>query len=335
MLHPHNHRYYSVLAGAAVALAAAINVAATPSAFAFICNGSNAGGPPAATDGGGSDNTACGRGASATSQDQATTNAHKATAFGFSATAIDDSVAVGANARATVDQSTAVGRNALADHVGATAIGRNASATNDYAVALGESSTASGDRSVAVGKSAQATGNFSTAIGNSANTNGFAQSSAIGVGAQATTNNQMVFGRASETYTMPGITSDLSRSRQSGPLEVMTTDANGNLASDGGSIFNELDRLSNQDQRLRRDINQVESGVAVALSAAGPDLTGAERFGLSLNWGGFEGASAIGGGATGVIYRGQASRLAVTGGIGVGVDGENAVGGRAGGQLTW
>jgi trimeric autotransporter adhesin len=145
----------------------------------------------------------------------------------------------------------------------------------------------------------------------------------------------MVFGRASETYTMPGITSDLSRSRQSGPLEVLTTDASGNLASDGGSIFSELDRLSGVDAKLHKDINRVESGVAVAMSAVGPDLTGVERFGLSLNWGGFEGASAIGGGATGVVYRGQASRLAVTGGIGVGVDGENAVGGRAGGQLTW
>jgi hypothetical protein len=332
MLHPHNHRYYSVLAAATVALAAAVNVAAMPSAFAFECDnvGTLNPGDEGANDNGQRDNLACGRLANASSP-----NGGKATAVGWTATAVDNSVAVGANAQATVDQTTAIGRNALANDVGATAIGRNASATNDYAVALGESSTASGDRSVAVGKSAQATGNFSTAIGNSANTNGFAQSSAIGVGAQATTNNQMVFGRASETYTMAGVTSDLSRSRQSGPLEVVTTDANGNLASDGGSIFGELDRLSSVDQRLRRDIDQVESGVAVALSAAGPDLTGAERFGLSLNWGGFEGASAIGGGATGVIYRGQASRLAVTGGIGVGVDGENAVGGRAGGQLTW
>jgi hypothetical protein len=147
--------------------------------------------------------------------------------------------------------------------------------------------------------------------------------------------NQFVMGTSSETYKAAGITSGLSKERQSGPLEIVTTDAAGNLASDGGSVFQELDRLRAQDQRLRKDINTVESGVAVALSAVGPDLTGAERFGLSLNWGGFEGSSAIGGGVTGVVYQGVTSRLALTGGLGVGVNGDDAVGGRVGGQWTW
>jgi trimeric autotransporter adhesin len=71
------------------------------------------------------------------------------------------------------------------------------------------------------------------------------------------------------------------------------------------------------------------------MASVGPGLTGAERFGLSLNWGGFEGANAIGGGATAVVWRGNGSRFAFTGGIGVGLEGEDAVGGRAGGQWTW
>ena len=174
-----------------------------------------------------------------------------------------------------------------------------------------------------------------------ANTNGFAASTAIGVGAQATAENEMVFGRASESYTTPGITSITSLSRQSGPLQVVTSDAGGHLASDGGAIFSQLDQLQSNDtkifsqlDKLHSDIGTVETGVAVALSAVGPDLTGAERFGLSLNWGGFEGASAIGGGATAVVSRWNGSRLAVTGGIGVGLD-DNSVGGRAGGQWTW
>ena len=139
-----------------------------------------------------------------------------------------------------------------------------------------------------------------------------------------------------------------SRSAQSGPLQVVTSDADGHLASDGGAIFSqldqlqsndtkifsELDKLNGVDKQLRSDIDTVQSGVAVAMSAVGPDLTGAERFGLSLNWGGFEGASAIGGGATAVVSRWNGSRLAVTGGIGVGLD-DNSVGGRAGGQWTW
>ena len=176
----------------------------------------------------------------------------------------------------------------------------------------GEGAHAGADNAIAIGRNSDAL---------------HANSTAIGTGAVTTADNQMMFGTASETYTTPGITSGTSRSRQSGPLEVVTSDANGNLATDGGAIFSELDKLHS-------DIDTVESGVAVAMSAVGPDLVGAERFGLSLNWGGFEGASAIGGGATAVVSRWNGSRLAVTGGIGVGLD-DNAVGGRAGGQWTW
>jgi hypothetical protein len=156
-----------------------------------------------------------------------------------------------------------------------------------------------------------------------------------GVGAVATLSNQYVMGTAQHTYTAPGITSATSKARQSGPLEVVTSDANGNLATDGGQIFNQLGQQQTQIKRLGNDIDRVESGVAVAMASVGPDLTGGERFGLSMNWGGFEGANAIGGGATAVVWRGNASRVALTGGIGVGLDGEDAVGGRMGGQWTW
>jgi hypothetical protein len=142
-------------------------------------------------------------------------------------------------------------------------------------------------------------------------------------------------GTGNHTYATPGITSNLSRSRQSGPLEIVTSDAAGNLATDGGQLFNQLDQQQTQIDRLGNDIDRVESGVAVALSSVGPDLTGAERFGLSLNGGFFEGGSAIGGGATAVVWRGNAARVALTGGIGVGLDDDDAVGGRVGGQFTW
>ena len=136
--------------------------------------------------------------------------------------------------------------------------------------------------------------------------------------------NQFVLGTGNHTYTAPGITSDVSQSRQSGPLEVVTSDANGNMASDGGAIFNQLDQQQRQISQLGNDIDRVKSGVALAMSSVGPDLTGAERFGLSLNWGGFEGASAIGGGGTAVVWRGNGSRFAVTGGIGVGLEEERS-----------
>jgi trimeric autotransporter adhesin len=40
-----------------------------------------------------------------------------------------------------------------------------------------------------------------------------------------------VFGTASNTYTMPGITSAASRDAQSALIQVVTSDENGNLAS--------------------------------------------------------------------------------------------------------
>ena len=330
-----------------IVLTVTASAVAPQKAAAFTCEsvtnpaGTNAG----ADDHGDSENTACGK--------EADAQGGKATAYGWEADAeAAESVAVGGNSQVNSDsiQGIAIGRNARVGNdlvdangaIGGIAVGRNAQSQDDYAVAVGKSSIASGNRSTAIGKSAIASGDFSTAIGNSANTNNWVAATAIGVGAQASADNEMVFGRSTETYTTPGITSDLSLSRQSGPLEVVTSDANGHLATDGGALFGQINQLQNNDtkifsqlDKLHSDVDTVESGVAIALSAVGPDLTGAESFGLSLNWGGFEGANAIGGGATGVVYRGQASRLAVTGGIGVGMDGDDAVGGRAGGQLTW
>ena len=39
-----------------------------------------------------------------------------------------------------------------------------------------------------------------------------------------------MIGTSSNTYTTPGITTNASIAAQSGPLSVVTTDANGNLA---------------------------------------------------------------------------------------------------------
>ena len=156
----------------------------------------------------------------------------------------------------------------------------------------------------------------------------------------------MVFGTKNDTYTAPGITSGLSKNRQSGPLEVVTSDAGGNLATDGGSIFNQLNRLN-------RRSDQAFAGVALALAAVGPDLAGNERFGVSANWGNFEGSNAFGMGFEGVLgydMLTRGDRIALTGGFGVGFeDGSNnnnfghsfgssdddVWGGRVGAQWTW
>jgi hypothetical protein len=186
----------------------------------------------------------------------------------------------------------------------------------------------------------------STAVGAGASANGFSGSTALGAGAQNTTNNQMVFGTATETYTAPGITSNLSRSRQVGPLEVVTSDAGGNLATDGGALFHELNNVKSEADKTR-------SGVALAIAMAGPDLTGNERFGMSANWGNFDGANGFGMGFEGVVANDlliTGGRFAITGGFGVGFvdnghndtfgnsfggNSDNVWGGRVGGQWTW
>ena len=96
----------------------------------------------------------------------------------------------------------------------------------------------------------------------------------------------------------------------------------------------DISRNRTDIKRNRSGIEQNQEGIAVAMSAHGPDLVTNETFGISLQWGGFEGSSALGGGVTGVVYRDDKFRMALTGGLGVGlIDG--SVGGRAGGQLTW
>ena len=57
------------------------------------------------------------------------------------------------------------------------------------------------------------------------------------------------------------------------------------------------------------------------MAANGPDLTGNERFGVSANYGNFEGANAFGMGLKGVLAYDvftRGDRLAITGGWGVG-----------------
>jgi trimeric autotransporter adhesin len=144
--------------------------------------------------------------------------------------------------------------------------------------------------------------------------------------------NEFVLGTANHTYTAPGITSDLSRERQSGPLEVVTSDSQGHLASDGGLLFNKL--------------GEYGAGIAIAMSLENPDLVANERFGIAANLGFFDGNVALGVSMMGVLghdFAGYGERWALSGGVGVtldsgsygGHDSNNTVAGRAGVQVSW
>jgi hypothetical protein len=207
-----------------------------------------------------------------------------------------------------------------------------------------------GSNNVAIGEGAgNGLGNDDTAIGANATVTAD-HSTALGADAVATQDHQMVFGTKNDTYTAPGITSGLSQSRQSGPLEIVTSDKDGNLATDNGAVFNQLNSLGN-------GIDKARSGVALAIAMVGPDLVNNERFGVSASWGNFDGENAFGMGFEGVLWQNfltTGGRFAVTGGFGVGfVDDnnngfnhssngssngssdDNVWGGRVGGQWTW
>jgi hypothetical protein len=152
--------------------------------------------------------------------------------------------AVGVNAKATADAASAFGASASAGAIAAIAIGQNANASQQGSVAIGQGATSSGSMStaigfagrafgndsVAVGDTATASSNFSTALGANAQA-GFASSTALGFGAQATAENQMMFGTATNIYALPGVNSAASKKAQKGPVQMLTVDASGNVAT--------------------------------------------------------------------------------------------------------
>jgi hypothetical protein len=107
----------------------------------------------------------------------------------------------------------------------------------------------------------------------------------------------------------------------------VTSDADGNLATDGGDIFERLD--------------EAEAGIALAISMENPDLIAGEKFGLAMNVGFYEGAEALSLSAQGVMGYNvftEGDRVTFSGGVGVGFEngrGNEVVGGRVGAQITW
>ena len=222
------------------------------------------------------------------------------------------------------DPSTIVGSLNVATGVGSVV-------TGDSNVAIGDAVIITGDRAIAVGNNATANANDTTVIGTGAQANATG-SAAYGQGAVASQAQQQVFGTQDNTYTTPGITSGLSRARQAGKLEVATSDAAGNLATDGGEIF--------------KTLSENRSGVAIAMALASPSLAADETFGIAVNWGVFEQSQALAFSAMGVVGRdifGAGERISLNAGFGLSVSEESfggqdtttSWGGRAGIQVSW
>jgi hypothetical protein len=248
----------------------------------------------------------------------------------------NNTISIGNSSKANADNALAIGTQSGATGERSIAIGTNAQANGDSSMALGRGAQGNGADSVALGRGAQANGNGSLAFGRGARAEGdgsvaIGRDSAGGA-AVATMPNEFALGTARHTYTAAGITSLESRQRQQGPLEVVTSDANGHLATDGGLLFEELSKLG--------------GGVAIAMALENPDLVGNERFGLAGNVAFWEGNVALGFTAMGVLgqnFLGAGERWALSGGVGFtikeesygGRSSQSSVGGRAGLQITW
>ena len=222
------------------------------------------------------------------------------------------------------------GLQAFTGDVSAVAVGNNAQATQIASLALGQDASATGVSAIAIGRGSTGAATSSTAIGDGATVAAsYTNSTALGAGATATNNNQLTFGTANDTITAPGINSNLSRSRQVGLLGVVTSDSFGNLASDGGALY--------------QQVATIKAGTAIAMALSDPFLTGSDKFGVKVNYGTYAGANAIGFSAAGLVARGlfnMKNQLVATGAFGYGsasVSGytQNMMGGHAGLQLTW
>lgn len=229
--------------------------------------------------------------------------------------------------------SMACGTNVTTDGVNGIAIGNYAAASatsvvGDNAVAIGNETLATGASAVAIGQNANASGVSSMALGpNAAATH--ANAAAFGSGATTTRDNQQVFGTATNTYTMAGINSAASRAAQSGPLSIVSTDSNGNLA---GRSAQEMGLATTSDiAALNTRIKENTEGIAIAFAMAGaPVVLPKERFAMSANWGNFEGSH----GFAGALAMRVTDNVQLNGGIGVGAD-HGTVGGRAGIRVGW
>jgi hypothetical protein len=297
-------RWQGMLCTIALALAF---TPAQPAQAQFVCE-STAGGAAGATATGSTFNVACG------------TNADASGGFNAANTA----VGYEANASGTSSGNVATGIQANASGMGSgnIAIGPLANASGDFTnnVAIGRESTAS-NNSVAVGGSASAT---------------FSNSAAFGNGATATRANQQVFGTATNTYTMAGITSAASKAAQSGPTQIVTSDASGNLAT---ASLGELGLASSGDitainarlDDLDRRASKAFTGVAMAFAMAGvPTLLPSENFAATINYGTFQGSHGF---AINAAAR-LTDNTQLTAGFGYSAD-ERIAGGRLGMRVGW
>jgi autotransporter adhesin len=100
----------------------------------------------------------------------------------------------------------------------------------------------------------------STALGRGANAY-FANSMALGRDVATSADNQVAIGSATNTYTLAGLDSAASRTAQVGPIHLVTTDANGNVATSTFDVAT-LEDISTTVEQNSTDISNLQTTVA-------------------------------------------------------------------------
>lgn len=196
-----------------------------------------------------------------------------------------------------------------------------------------------------------------TAVGANSHV-GHDHSTAIGADAESTDDHQVTLGTESDTIKAKGVTTAKAKARQVGPVELVTTDSEGRLATDGGAthaaISNNTAKNVQQDNRLDghdtaisnnaaaiqdnadllsthgNRLDDLDDAASIALAMPDAWLGDSKSFGIFGSVGGFNGNTALGFAAIGRINE----TWSINGKLGADTDFDN-VGWQVGAGAQW
>ncbi|WP_037240455.1 YadA-like family protein [Rhodomicrobium udaipurense] len=200
--------------------------------------------------------------------------------------------------------------------------------------------TGAGVAATGIASISTVSGDISTTSGNISTTTGTVSGQTVTAGTGGITSTGLATLSGGATITGGTTTDTLAVSGASS--FGGNSDYNGNRITNLGGPIAAGDATNKayvdfNDALLNDRIKDVRDGVAIALAIQTPDLVAGEKFGVSVNFGTYDGSNAIGIGLQGVLGKnlfGAGERIAATGGVGFSTERDN-VAGRAGLQFTW
>jgi trimeric autotransporter adhesin len=150
----------------------------------------------------------------------------------------------GSRVNGSFNVAIGVGAGSNVNGNGDVAIGSNTGSGTSETPLVGSNTVAIGDQAVATADGAVA----------------------IGYGARAKRANQFVFGTANSTYSIPGIASPASRAAMNGPVQIVSSDADGNLVTNTAAgldlaTISDLNVIRSELARLYARLKELEERI--------------------------------------------------------------------------